>query len=58
MFDDKRIGKHAVVHLFGRDILSRCCVFAHMNVLRLYEYALLVSSGLSVVWRSLEEIST
>jgi 5-methylthioadenosine/S-adenosylhomocysteine deaminase len=49
-FDDKRFGKHAVVHLFERGILGRNCVFAHMDVLRPDEYAPVVQSGLSVVW--------
>jgi 5-methylthioadenosine/S-adenosylhomocysteine deaminase len=49
-FDDRRFGKHAVVHLFERGILGRNCVFAHMDVLRPDEYAPVVESGLSVVW--------
>jgi 5-methylthioadenosine/S-adenosylhomocysteine deaminase len=49
-FDDKRFGKHAIVHLFERGILGCNCVFAHMDVLRSDEYAPVVSSGLSVVW--------
>jgi 5-methylthioadenosine/S-adenosylhomocysteine deaminase len=49
-FDDRRFGKHAVVHLFERGILGRNCVFAHMDVLRPDEYMPVVESGLSVVW--------
>jgi len=49
-FDDRRFGKHAVVHLFERGVLGRNCVFAHMDVLRPDEYEPVVQSGLSVVW--------
>jgi 5-methylthioadenosine/S-adenosylhomocysteine deaminase len=49
-FDDRRFGKHAVVHLFERGILGRNCVFAHMDVLRPDEYEPVLESGLSVVW--------
>jgi len=49
-FDDRRFGKHAVLHLFERGILGRNCVFAHMDVLRPDEYEAVVRSGLSVVW--------
>lgn len=49
-FDDRRFGKHAVVHLFERGILGRNCVFAHMDVLRPDEYQPVIESGLSLVW--------
>jgi cytosine/adenosine deaminase-related metal-dependent hydrolase len=49
-FDDKRFGKHAVLHMYERGILGKNCVFAHMDVLRPDEYAPVLDSGLSVVW--------
>ncbi len=49
-FDDRRFGRHAVVHLYERGVLGRNCVFAHMDVLRPDEYEPVVRSGLSVVW--------
>jgi 5-methylthioadenosine/S-adenosylhomocysteine deaminase len=49
-FDDRRFGKHVVVHLFERGILGRNCVFAHMDVLRPDEYQPVIQSGLSLVW--------
>jgi 5-methylthioadenosine/S-adenosylhomocysteine deaminase len=49
-FDDRRFGKHAIVHLFERGILGRNCVFAHMDVLRPDEYKPVIESGLSPVW--------
>jgi len=49
-FDDRRFGKHAVLHLFERGILGRNVIFAHMDVLRPDEYEPVVQSGLSVVW--------
>ena len=49
-FDDRRFGKHPLVHFREIGLLGRNCVFVHMNVLREDEYDPVVAAGMSVVW--------
>lgn len=48
--DDRRYGKHALVHLNDIGVLGPNCTMAHMNILRDDEIDLVRQSGLSVVW--------
>jgi 5-methylthioadenosine/S-adenosylhomocysteine deaminase len=49
-FDDRRFGKHPLVHFEKIGLLGKSCVFVHMNVLRPDEMDPVVKSGLSIVW--------
>ncbi len=49
-FDDRRFGKHPLVHFEEIGLLDKNCVFVHMNVLRPDEYKPIERSGLSIVW--------
>ncbi len=49
-FDDKRFGKHPLVHHWETGLLNDNCVFPHMNVLREDEFEPVLKSGMSVVW--------
>jgi len=49
-FDDRRFGKHPLVHFEEIGLLGKNCVFVHMNVLRPDELDPVVDSGLSIVW--------
>jgi len=48
--DDRRYGKHALVHLGEIGVLGQNCTFAHMNMIRDDEVDLILQSGLSMVW--------
>jgi cytosine/adenosine deaminase-related metal-dependent hydrolase len=48
--DDRTLGKHPLVRYEEEGLLSRSCVFVHMNVLRDDEIEPIVRSGISVVW--------
>lgn len=48
--DDRRHGRHALLHLDELGVLGDNCLFAHMNVIRDDEVEPLVSSGLSIAW--------
>ncbi|MFN0044537.1 MAG: amidohydrolase family protein [Alphaproteobacteria bacterium] len=49
-FDDRRFGRHPLVHFEDIGLLGKNCVFVHMNVLRPDEYGPVERSGLSIVW--------
>ena len=49
-FDDRRFGRHPLVHFEKIGLLGDNCVFVHMNVLRPDEIDPVVNSGMSVVW--------
>ena len=49
-YDDRRFGKHPLVHFEEIGLLDKNCVFVHMNVLRPDELDPVVDSGLSIVW--------
>lgn len=48
--DDRRFGRHPLVHFAEAGVLGPSAVFVHMNVLRDDEIAPVVESGLNVVW--------
>jgi 5-methylthioadenosine/S-adenosylhomocysteine deaminase len=48
--DDRRHGRHPLVHYSEIGLLDGNCTFAHMNVIREDELAPIVKSGMSVVW--------
>lgn len=48
--DDRRHGRHAILHLEELGILAPNCLFAHVNVVRDDEVEPLVRSGLSIAW--------
>ncbi len=48
--DDRRHGRHAILHLEDIGVLGDNCLFAHMNVVRDDEVAPIVRSGLSIAW--------
>ncbi len=48
--DDRRHGRHALLHLEDIGVLGRNCLFAHMNVIRDDEVEPIVQSGLSIAW--------
>ena len=49
-FDDRRLGRHPLVHFADIGLLDGNCVFVHMNVLREDEIDPVVESGMSIVW--------
>ena len=49
-FDDKRWGKHGLVHLAEIGALGENSLFVHMNFLRDDEVEAIVSSGMSITW--------
>ncbi len=48
--DDRRHGKHALLHLEELGILGDNCLFSHMNVIRDDEIDPIRRSGLSIAW--------
>ncbi|MGV3720105.1 MAG: amidohydrolase family protein [Actinomycetota bacterium] len=48
--DDRRHGRHALLHLEELGLLDQNCLFAHMNVIRDDEVTPVVNSGLSIAW--------
>lgn len=48
--DDKRLGKHALVHFEEIGVLGPNVSFVHMNILRDDEMDAVVRSGMSVIW--------
>ncbi len=48
--DDRRHGKHALLHLDEIGLLDRNCLFAHANVIRDDEVGPLVRGGSSIAW--------
>jgi cytosine/adenosine deaminase-related metal-dependent hydrolase len=48
--DDRRFGRHPLVHFREIGLLGPSCVFVHMNVLREDELDPVVESGMSLVW--------
>jgi 5-methylthioadenosine/S-adenosylhomocysteine deaminase len=48
--DDRKLGKHPMVAYEEQGLLSRSCVFVHMNVLRDDEVEVVARSPISVVW--------
>ena len=48
--DDRRHGRHPLIHYSELGLLDANCTFAHMNVLRDDELLPIVSSWMSVVW--------
>jgi 5-methylthioadenosine/S-adenosylhomocysteine deaminase len=48
--DDKRHGRHAILHLEEIGVMGDNCLFAHMNVIRDDEVEPIVRSGLSIAW--------
>jgi 5-methylthioadenosine/S-adenosylhomocysteine deaminase len=49
-FDDRRFGRHPLVHFEEIGLLDKNCVFVHMNVLRPDEYGPVERAGMSIVW--------
>ena len=49
-YDDRRFGKHPLVHFEEIGLLGPSCLFVHMNVLRDDELDPVVNSGMSLVW--------
>ena len=49
--DDKRFGRHALLHLAEIGVLGKNCSFTHMNVVRDDEINAIVQSGMSLVWQ-------
>lgn len=49
-FDDRRFGRHALVHFAAAGLLGPNATFMHMNALRDDEVAAVIESGMSVVW--------
>ncbi len=48
--DDRRLGRHPLVHLADIGMLGPNCSFVHMNIIRPDEVAPVVSSGMSLIW--------
>ena len=48
--DDKRLGKHPLVHYDDIGLLGPNCTFSHMNFVREDEFDHVVDSGMSVAW--------
>jgi 5-methylthioadenosine/S-adenosylhomocysteine deaminase len=48
--DDRRHGRHPLVHLEDIGVLGNNCTFAHMNVIRDDEVEPIVRSGMTIVW--------
>lgn len=48
--DDRRWGRHPLVHLEELGVLGENCVFAHMNILRDDELEPIVRSKMSIAW--------
>jgi cytosine/adenosine deaminase-related metal-dependent hydrolase len=49
-FDDRRYGKHPLVHQYEQGLLGDSVVLTHMNVLREDEFEPVIRSGVSVIW--------
>ena len=48
--DDRRFGRHSLVHYADIGVLGENCTFSHMNYLRDDEIAPIVESGMTLVW--------
>lgn len=48
--DDRRFGRHPLVHFEDLGVLGPNCLFAHMNVLREDEIDAVVRTGVSISW--------
>ena len=48
--DDRRHGRHPLVHYADIGVLGPNCTFAHMNILRDDEIAPVIDSGMSIAW--------
>ena len=48
--DDRRLGRHPIVHYAEIGFLGKNCTFAHMNIVREDEVAPVVESGMSIAW--------
>ena len=48
--DDKRRGRHVLLHFAELGLLDNNCTFAHMNMIRDDEVEPIVTSGMSVAW--------
>ena len=48
--DDRRHGRHPLVHYADMGVLGSNCTFAHMNYLRDDEMAPVIDSGMSIAW--------
>ncbi len=48
--DDKRFGKHPLVHFAEIGALGRNCMLVHMNIIRDDEFKPIIESGLSIAW--------
>jgi 5-methylthioadenosine/S-adenosylhomocysteine deaminase len=48
--DDRRFGKHPLIHFRELDLLDNGTTFAHMNLIRPDEVAAMTGTGMSVVW--------
>lgn len=48
--DDKRVGRHPLVHLAEIGVLGSNCVFSHMNFIRDDEVRPVLESGMAIAW--------
>jgi cytosine/adenosine deaminase-related metal-dependent hydrolase len=48
--DDRRFGRHPLVHFAEMGVLGENCTFVHMNIVRDDEVPAVVESGMSIVW--------
>ena len=50
--DDKRLGRHPLIHLEEIGVLGSNCVFAHMNLIREDEVSSVIRSGMAISWNA------
>lgn len=50
--DDRRLGRHPLLHLEEIGVLGPNCVFAHMNLLREDEVNSVIGSGMAISWNA------
>ena len=48
--DDRRFGRHPLVHYAEMGVLGENCTFSHVNIVREDEVAPIVESGMSIAW--------
>jgi 5-methylthioadenosine/S-adenosylhomocysteine deaminase len=48
--DDRRLGRHPLLHFAEIGLLGSNCSFVHMNIIRDDEIAAVISSGMSLIW--------
>jgi len=48
--DDKRFGKHPLVHYAEIGVLGPNCLFTHMNIIRDDEAEAVIASGMGITW--------